>query len=160
MKYQNDNRSNTCLEELYSHRARGVPQTTYYEQEKGNNQVKRGVSTAITANIESGDFDITQDKRQGITFRGDGEYFMSIRRFIPDFLTQTGTTRITLYLRDYPNTAQASSTLGPFDITSSTTKQDTRARARSVALKVENTAVDQSWKLGTFRLDVQKSGRR
>ena len=34
MKYQNDNRSNTCLEELYSHRARGVPQTTYYEQER------------------------------------------------------------------------------------------------------------------------------
>jgi len=134
--------------------------TTYYEQEKGNNQVKRGVSTAITANIESGDFDITQDKKQGITFRGDGEYFMSIRRFIPDFLTQTGTTRITLYLRDYPNSAQASSTLGPFDITSSTTKQDTRARARSVALKVENTAVDQNWKLGTFRLDVQESGRR
>ena len=134
--------------------------TTYYEQEKGNNQVKRGVSTAIAANIESGDFDITQDKRQGITFRGDGEYFMSIRRFIPDFLTQTGTTRITLYLRDYPNSSQASSTLGPFDITSSTTKQDTRARARSVALKVENTAVDQNWKLGTFRLDVQESGRR
>jgi len=29
-----------------------------------------------------------------------------------------------------------------------------------VALKVENTAVDQNWKLGTFRLDVQASGRR
>jgi hypothetical protein len=134
--------------------------STYYEQETGNNQILRGVSTAITSNIESGDFDITQDKKQGITFRGDGEYFMSIRRFIPDFLTQTGTTRITLYLRDYPNQAQVSSTLGPFDITSSTTKQDTRARARSVALKVENTAVDETWKLGTFRLDIQESGRR
>jgi hypothetical protein len=134
--------------------------STYYEHETGNNQVKGGTTTAITANIESGDFDITQDKRQGITFRGDGEYFMSIRRFIPDFLTQTGTTRITLYLRDYPNASQVSSTLGPFDITSSTTKQDTRARARSVALKVENTAVNQDWKLGTFRLDVQESGRR
>jgi len=134
--------------------------STYYEQETGNNQVLRGVSTAITSNIESGDFDITQDKNKGITFRGDGEYFMSIRRFIPDFLTQTGTTRVTLYLRDYPNASQVSSTLGPFDITSSTTKQDTRARARSVALKVENTAVDQTWKLGTFRLDIQESGRR
>ena len=134
--------------------------TTYYEQETGNNQVKRGVSTAITSNIESGDFDITQDQKQGVTFRGDGEYFMSIRRFIPDFLTQTGTTRITLYLRDYPNASQVSSTLGPFDITSSTTKQDTRARARSVALKVENTAVNQDWKLGTFRLDLQAGGRR
>jgi len=68
--------------------------------------------------------------------------------------------RVTLYLRDYPNASQVSSTLGPFDITSSTTKQDTRARARSVALKVENTAVDQTWKLGTFRLDIQESGRR
>ena len=34
MKYQNDNRSNTCLEEMFSHRARGVPQDTYYEQER------------------------------------------------------------------------------------------------------------------------------
>ena len=135
--------------------------TTYYEQEKGNNQVKRGVQHSDrTSNIESGDFDITQDQKQGVTFRGDGEYFMSIRRFIPDFLTQTGTTRITLYLRDYPNSSQVSSTLGPFDITSSTTKQDTRARARSVALKVENTAVNQDWKLGTFRLDLQAGGRR
>jgi len=25
---------------------------------------------------------------------------------------------------------------------------------------VENTAVDQTWKIGTFRLDVQESGRR
>ena len=60
---------------------------------------------------------------------------MKIRRFIPDFLTQTGSTRITLMLRDYPNDAAASSSLGPFTITSSTAKVDTRARARAVALK-------------------------
>ena len=134
--------------------------STYFEHETGNNEVSGGSVTAITSNIESGDFDITQDKKQGITFRGDGEYFMSIRRFIPDFLTQTGTTRVTLYLRDYPNASQVSSTLGPFDITSSTLKQDTRARARSVALKVENTGKNEDWKLGTFRLDLQAGGRR
>ena len=134
--------------------------TTFYEQETGNDQVKRGVTTAITANIESGDFDITQDERQGVTFRGDGEYLMSIRRFIPDFLTQTGNTQVTLNLRNYPNEAQASSALGPFTISSSTTKVDTRARARSVSLKVENTSTAQNWKIGTFRLDVQASGRR
>ena len=134
--------------------------TTFYEQETGNDQVKRGVTTAITANIESGDFDITQDERQGVTFRGDGEYLMSIRRFIPDFLTQTGNTQVTLNLRNYPNEAQASSALGPFTISSSTTKVDTRARARSVSLKVENTSTAQTWKIGTFRLDVQASGRR
>ena len=92
--------------------------------------------------------------------RGDGEYLMKIRRFIPDFITQTGDTRITLMLRDYPNNSAASSSLGPFTITSSTDKVDTRARARAVALKVENTAASQDWKLGTFRLDIQPDGRR
>ena len=134
--------------------------TIYYEHETGTNQVKGGATTAIAANIQSGDFDITQDQERGISFRGDGEYIMKIRRFIPDFLSQTGNTQITLNLRDYPNSSQASSSLGPFTIDSTTTKVDTRARARAVSLKVANTGVDQDWKVGTFRLDVQADGRR
>ena len=85
---------------------------------------------------------------------------MKIRRFIPDFISQTGATRVTLELRNFPNDSQASSALGPFDVTSSTQKVDTRARARAVALKIENTSSSQSWKLGTFRLDIQPDGRR
>ena len=140
--------------------------TFYYEHETGTDQVRGGTTTAVLANISSGDFDISQ--RRGITgqstgvadLRGDGEFIMKIRRFVPDFISQTGTTRVTLELRDFPNNAQASSSLGPFDITSSTTKVDTRARARAVALKIENTAASQSWRLGTFRLDIQPDGRR
>jgi len=135
--------------------------TIYYEQETGTDQVvSGGTVTAVLANIESGDFDITQDAKEGITFRGDGEYLMKIRRFIPDFVSQTGNTQVTLNLKDYSNSSQASSPLGPFTVTSSTTKVDTRARARSVALKIENTGSSQNWKLGTFRLDVQADGRR
>jgi len=141
--------------------------TTYYEHEIGTDQNKNGTITAITANISSGDYDITQARAQGTgqatgvaTFRGDGEFLMKIRRFVPDFISQTGATRITLRLKNYPNSTQSSSPLGPFDITSSTTKVDTRARARAVAMKIENTAASQSWKLGTFRLDVQPDGRR
>ena len=85
---------------------------------------------------------------------------MKIRRFIPDFISQTGNTLVTLQLRNFPNDSAASSSLGPFDITSSTQKVDTRARARAISLKIENTAADQSWKLGTFRLDIQPDGRR
>ena len=85
---------------------------------------------------------------------------MKIRRFVPDFISQTGTHRVTLELRNYPNDSQASSSLGPFDVTSSTKKVDTRARARAIALKIENTTTSQSWKLGTFRLDIQPDGRR
>ena len=85
---------------------------------------------------------------------------MKIRRFIPDFISQTGNTQVTLQLRNFPNDSQASSALGPFTVTSSTKKVDTRARARAIALKIENTAASQSWKLGTFRLDIQPDGRR
>ena len=124
--------------------------TTYYEHETGNNQIKAGTATAIAANIQSGDFDLGQ---QGLA--GDGELMMKIRRVLPDFLTQTGTTRITLNLKNYPTDSEASSSLGPFDITSSTDKIDTRARARAIALKISNTGLAQHWKVGTFRLDIQ-----
>jgi hypothetical protein len=140
--------------------------TTYYEHEIGTDQNKNGVVTAVTANISSGDFDITQQRsaqgtQTGVaTFRGDGEFLMRIKRFVPDFIAQTGSTRVTLQLKNYPNSTQSGSPLGPFDITSATTKVDTRARARAIAMKIENTAASQSWKLGTFRLDVQPDGRR
>ena len=140
--------------------------TIYYEHETGTDQVQGGTTTAILGSIESGDYDISQ--RRGITgqstgvadLRGDGEFLMKIRRFIPDFISQTGSTRITLNLRDFPNDTQASSSLGPFDITSSTKKVDTRARARAVSVKVSNVSSNQSWRLGTFRLDIQPDGRR
>ena len=63
-------------------------------------------------------------------------------------------------VKNYSNDTAASSSLGPFTVSSSTTKVDTRARARAVALKIENTSTSQDWKLGTFRLDVQPDGRR
>ena len=129
--------------------------STYFEHETGLNQIKEGATTAITASIESGDFDIGQ---QGLA--GDGEFMMKIRRVIPDFLSQTGDARITLNLRDFPNDTAASSTLGPFTVTSGTQKIDTRARARSISLKIDNTSTSQFWKVGTFRIDYQPDGRR
>ena len=132
----------------------------YYEHETGTDEVNTSGITAITSNIQSGDFDITSQGQGSFDLRGDGEYIMKIRRFVPDFLSQTGNSQVTLNLRDYPNNSRASSSLGPFTINSSTTKVDTRARARAVSLKVANTGASQDWKLGTFRLDIQPDGRR
>ena len=129
--------------------------TIYYEHETGTNQIKAGAGSAIAASIESGDFDLDQ---KGLA--GDGEFMMKIRRVIPDFLQQTGDARVTLNLKNYPTDSQASSSLGPFSVTTSTTKIDTRARARAISLKVDNTSTTQHWKLGTFRLDIQPDGRR
>jgi hypothetical protein len=139
--------------------------TTYFEHEKGTDEALSTGINAITANISSGDFDITQRIVRGAMtnlgdLRGDGENIMKIRRFIPDFVSQTGNTQITLNLKNYPNDTAASSSLGPFTISSSTKKVDTRARARAISLKVANTAASQDWKLGTFRLDIQADGRR
>ncbi len=139
--------------------------TYYYEHEIGINQIRLGVTTAIPANITSGDYDITQKVVRGAAtnmadLRGDGENIMRVSRIIPDFIAQTGNTIVQLDLRDYPNDTAASSSLGPFTVSSTTTKVDTRARARAIALTISNTAVDTSWKLGTFRLDIHAGGRR
>ena len=138
--------------------------TIYYEQETGTDQVDTGgVITAVLGTITSGDFDITQRRSaQGQVIgmpdlRGDGEYIMKIRRFIPDFISQTGDTQISLITKNFPND---STTTTSFTITTASDKVDTRVRATSIALKIANTASAQDWKLGTFRLDIQPDGRR
>jgi hypothetical protein len=125
----------------------------YYEHEFGVNEVSAlGVKTAIPAYIESGDFDLD--------IEGDGQYLMKINRFIPDFKILNGNAKVTLLLRDYPSQIQNSQMLGPYTVTSSTTKIDTRARNRLMSIKVENESVDENWRYGLFRVDIQPDGRR
>jgi hypothetical protein len=138
----------------------------YYQHETGTDQVNSSGTTSINAYIQSGDFDISA--RRGITgqstgiadFRGDGEFIMSMKRFIPDFQVLTGNSKVTLLLNDYPNNTASSSPLGPFTITSSTDKVDTRARGRLLSIKIANDAVGETWRYGTLRVDVKPDGRR
>ena len=140
--------------------------STYYAHETGTDQVNSSGTTSIDAFIQSGDYDIANRSsglgmQTGIAdFRGDGEFIMSVKRFIPDFQVLEGNSKITLLLNDYPNGTAASSPLGPFTVSSSTDKVDTRARARLVALKIENDAVGETWRYGTLRLDAKPDGRR
>jgi len=125
---------------------------TYWEHEIGVDQVANGVTTSIQSYIETGDF--------MIHLEGDGEYFTKIKRFIPDFQRLDGTATITILLKDYPSDTAASSSLGPFSVTSSTQKIDTRARGRSASLKIANLSSGETWRYGTFRADIQPDGRR
>ena len=125
---------------------------TYWAHETGVDQVEGNTTTAILAFIESGDFMLHVD--------GDGEVFTKVRRFIPDFKRLNGNAQITINLKDFPVDTAASSPLGPFTISSSTQKVDTRARGRAASLKIENTSSGQTWRYGTFRADVQPDGRR
>jgi len=127
--------------------------TTYYAHEVGNNEIALdGTETAISAYIQSGDFDLPVE--------GDGQYMLRVSRFLPDFKNLQGNAIVTIFLKDFPIDSGSSSQLGPFTINSSTEKIDTRARGRLANLKIQNTAVDETWRFGTFRADVNPDGRR
>ena len=138
----------------------------YYSQETGTDQVNSAATTSIDAYIRSGDYDITSKKNMMgqttgvVDFRGDGEYFMSVSRVIPDFKYLTGNAKLTLYISSYPADTAGSSPLGPFTVTSTTDKLNTRARGRLVSINIANDATGETWRYGTLRLDAQADGRR
>jgi hypothetical protein len=103
--------------------------------------------SAMANHIESGDIDIA-----------DGDNFMSVSRFIPDFKNLTGTADVTLKTRPYPSGTQTSH--GSFDVTTSTTKVNTRIRGRQVALRISSDATGDKWRYGTMRLDIRPDGMR
>jgi hypothetical protein len=103
--------------------------------------------SAMANHIESGDIDIA-----------DGDNFMSVSRFIPDFKNLTGTADVTLKTRPYPSGNQTSH--GSFDVTTSTTKVNTRIRGRQVAVRISSDATGDKWRYGTMRLDIRPDGMR
>jgi hypothetical protein len=131
----------------------GLGQTVYYEQEVGNNQINpNGSSTAIAAELESFDLDLEM--------QGAGQFYLSISRFIPDFKVLTGNAVVTLTVKRFPSSAGTTSPYSPFTVTSSSTQFNTRARGRFASVKIANTAVDETWRFGTLRLDIKPDGMR
>jgi hypothetical protein len=132
----------------------GLGASVFFEQEVGTDQVNPdGTTTILTSFIESFDFALQTD--QGI-----GEYFLAMRRFLPNFKNLVGDIDITISVADYPADPNTATTLSPFTINSTTTKIDTRARGRYASIKIENTGSGQSWRFGTFQADLQPDGRR
>jgi len=143
----------------------GLGQTTYFEHEVGTDQLNpNGTTTTVTSFIQSFDIDLEQRQRnaQGRASgpKISGELFLAMRRFVPDFKTLAGNAKVTLNVKRYPQQTSSQTALSPFTITSSTDKKDTRARGRSVSLKIENDSTSESWRFGTLRLDIQNDGRR
>ena len=115
-----------------------------YSHENGKNADGLALSSFIT----SGDFVLPQA----------GDNLMSIKRFIPDFKNQAGDVSIELNFKLYPTSS--STTNGPFTVTPTTTKVDTRARGRQASIKISNSAIDTTWRYGTYRADVRPDGMR
>ena len=132
----------------------GLGQSVFFEHEIGTDQINPdGSTTALLSFIQSYNFALQTD--QGI-----GEYFLAMRRFLPNFKVLTGNNQVTISVSDYPSEDAVATTLSPFTITSSTTKVDTRARGRYANVKIENTSTGEAWRFGTFQADLQPDGRR
>lgn len=132
----------------------GLGQTVLFEHEVGTDQVNPdGSTTTVTSFVKSYDFDL---QAQGTS----GEVFLAVRRFIPDFKDLQGNAKVTLAVKRYPQQSETTTALSPFTITTSTDKKDTRARGRFVNIKIENNSNSESWRFGTFRLDIQPDGKR
>ena len=143
----------------------GLGQTTLFEHEVGTDQVNPdGTTTTVTSFVKSYDFDLQQRQRNAQGRPSGpaiaGEVFLAMRRFVPDFKTLQGNAKVTLGVKRYPQQSETTTTLSPFTITSSTDKKDTRARGRFVNVKIENDSASESWRFGTFKIDVQPDGRR
>ena len=89
-----------------------------------------------------------------------GDVFLAVRRFVPDFKDLQGNCKVTLAVKRYPQQSSTATALSPFTIAPTTDKKDTRARGRYVNIKIENDDISQSWRFGTFKIDVQPDGRR
>jgi hypothetical protein len=143
----------------------GLGQTTLFEHEVGTDQVNpNGTTTLVTSFVKSYDFDLQQRQRsaQGRATGPSiaGEVFLALRRFVPDFKTLEGNAKVTLAVKRYPQQSETTTSLSPFTITATTDKKDTRARGRFINIKIENDAVSETWRFGTFKIDIQPDGRR
>ena len=125
----------------------GTGSNYLYNQEYGHDDD----GSAMTAYIETGDFDIQ-----------DGNNFMLVSRVIPDVNFRDGDSGNTLDVsvkgRDYP--ADSLTTLSTSSLTSSTQQAFVRCRSRQAVLRFESSGAGYGWRLGYFRLDTRLDGRQ
>ena len=116
-----------------------------YAQETGNNADGAALASTLTS---------------GYFFLQEGEDLMSIGRFIPDFKNLAGTVDVELEFVDYPAQTPTDSKHSPFTITPTTQFKSCRARGRQGSLKIISSALNDTWRFGTFRADIKPAGRR
>jgi len=150
---------------------REYPMATNYEnriiyQELGTDDVEGEFPVAVTAFIQSADFDI-----------GDGDKFVFVWRMLPD-INFTGSNvdkpSVTMTLKprrnagapyspaDTPTIASKDNYTGgrQYNIQEFDGQVNTRLRGRQMALRVESTGLGVAWQLGDIRIDVKPDGSR
>jgi hypothetical protein len=131
-----------------------------YTHENGFDDGSQNPPTAISAYIESSQFDI-----------GDGNNFSFVSRIIPDVTfrdSTTGSPSVTFtmkarnfpggnYLQEDDSTVTKTATV---PVEQFTNQAFVRLRGRSMALRVASNETGMTWRLGSPRMDVRQDGRR
>jgi len=119
--------------------------------------------SVMTSRLESSPIDM-----------GDGDYFTSIRRVIPDFTFNGSTTtdptvNLTLQSNNFPGGDYLQTEVSKVDRTSTSTtvpfeqftnKADVRLRGRAFTIKIDCATAGVRWRLGSPRVDLRQDGRR
>ena len=119
--------------------------------------------SVMTSRLESSPIDM-----------GDGDYFTSIRRVIPDFTFNGSTTtdptvNLTLQSNNFPGGDYLQTEVSKVDRTSTSTtvpfeqftnKADVRLRGRAFTIKIDCDTAGVRWRLGSPRVDLRQDGRR
>tara|TARA_R110002096_G_scaffold118902_2_gene257398 strand:- start:150 stop:2384 length:2235 start_codon:yes stop_codon:yes gene_type:complete len=130
----------------------GLGNAVLFEHETGTDQINAdGSTTPLTSFIQSYNFSLDPKS---------SEVFLAMRRFLPNFKNLIGTSLVTVGVSDWPADAASNSTYSPFSVSPTTQYIDTRARGRYANIKIENINANESWRFGTFQVDIQPDGRR
>ncbi len=131
-----------------------------YTHENGFDDGSQNPPTAISAYIESSQFDI-----------GDGNNFSFVSRIIPDVTFRDSTANspsvtFTMKARNFPggNYLQEDDSIitktATVPVEQFTNQANIRLRGRSMALRVDSNETGMTWRLGSPRMDVRQDGRR
>ena len=131
-----------------------------YTHENGFDDGSQNPAAAISAYIESSQFDI-----------GDGNNFSFVSRIIPDVTFRDSTVSspsvtFTMKARNFPggNYLQEDDSVvtktATVPVEQFTNQANIRLRGRSMALRVDSNETGMTWRLGSPRMDVRQDGRR
>jgi hypothetical protein len=115
----------------------------FFSHEDGNDDD----GTPMTSFIEMADLSV-----------GDGDELMHVSKLIPDFDRLNGSVSVELKGRKYPQKAQF--TKGPYIATSATDEMGVRIRARQIALRITQSGLGESFRMGSWRARMRPDGER
>ena len=131
-----------------------------YDHETGFDDGSTSPASAVLAHIESSQIDLS-----------DGDQFVFLSKLLPDVTFRNSTASapsvtFTMSTRNYPGGAYLQTDANAVTkSTSSTVEQftdliNTRLRGRSFNMRIENSATETTWRLGTPRVELRQDGRR